>query len=67
VFLSFAAHFMFTEVSNQVFTQVIVSFFGIAIMVAVAAMISWYKQAERRGGGPRPPAASRPGYAGGDA
>jgi hypothetical protein len=65
VFLSFAAHFMFTEVSNQVFAQVIVSISGIAIMVAVAAVISWYKQAERRGGGPRPPAA-RPGYAGGD-
>jgi hypothetical protein len=66
VFLSFAGHFVFTEVSNQVFTQVIVSLCGVAIMVAVAAMISWYKQAERRGGGPRPPAA-RPGYAGGDA
>jgi hypothetical protein len=66
VFLSFAGHFVFTEVSNRVLTQVIVSFLGIAIMVAVAALISWYRQAERRGGGPRPPAA-RPGYAGGDA
>jgi len=65
VFLSFAAHFVFTEVSNRVFTQVVISIFGIAVMVAVAALISWYRQAERRGGGPRPPAA-RPGYAGGD-
>jgi hypothetical protein len=65
VFLSFAGHFVFTEVSNRVFTQVIVSILGIAIMVAVAALISWYRQAERRGGGPRPPAA-RPGYAGGE-
>jgi hypothetical protein len=44
---------------------VVVSFLGIAIMVAVAALISWYRQAERQGGGPRPPAA-KPGYAGGD-
>ena len=33
-------------------------------MVAIAAMLSWYKQAERQGGGPRPPAA-RPGLRGG--
>jgi hypothetical protein len=65
VFLSFAGHFVFTEVSNRVLTQVVVSFLGIAIMVAVAALISWYRQAERQGGGPRPPAA-KPGYAGGD-
>ncbi|MGA7066683.1 MAG: OpgC domain-containing protein [Pseudolabrys sp.] len=65
VFLSFAGHFVFTEVSNRVVTQIIVSFAGIAIMVAVAALISWYRQAERRGGGPRPPAA-KPGYAGGE-
>jgi hypothetical protein len=65
VFLSFAGHFVFTEVSNRVFMQVIVSVAGIAIMVAIAALISWYRQAERQGGEPRPPAA-RPGYAGGD-
>jgi hypothetical protein len=65
VFLSFAGHFVFTEVSNRVLTQVVVSFLGIAIMVAVAALISWYRQAERQGGGPAPPAA-KPGYAGGD-
>jgi hypothetical protein len=66
VFLSFAGHFMFTEVSNRLFMHVAVSVAGIAIMVAIAAMLSWYKQAERQGGGPRPPAA-RPGLAGGDA
>ena len=38
----------------------VVSFLGIAIMVAVAALISWYRQAERQGGGPAPP----PGEAG---
>jgi hypothetical protein len=66
VFLSFAGHFMFTEVSNRIFMHIAVSVAGIAIMVAIAAMLSWYKQAERQSGGPRPPAA-RPGLAGGDA
>jgi len=66
VFLSFAGHFVFTEVSNRLLTHVLVSLAGIAVMVGVAALISWYRRAERQGGGPRPPAA-RPGYAGGDA
>src|SRR5690348_7590474 len=66
VFLSFAGHFVFTEVSNKLLTHVLVSLAGIAVMVGVAALISWYRRAERQGGGPRPPAA-RPGYAGGDA
>jgi hypothetical protein len=66
VFLSFAGHFVFTEVSDRLYTQVLVSAAGIAIMVGVAAMVSWYKRMERRGPGPRPPAAL-PGYAGGGA
>lgn len=65
VFLAFAGHFVFTEVSNRVYTHILVSLAGIAVMVAAAALVSWYKQVERRGGGPRPPAA-KPGYAGGD-
>jgi uncharacterized membrane protein AbrB (regulator of aidB expression) len=63
VFLAFAGHFVFTEVSNRLLTHVIVSVAGIAIMVGAAAVLSWYKNIER---GPRPPAA-RPGFAGGDA
>ena len=43
VFLSFAGHFMFTEVSNRLPMQIAVSLAGIAIMVAAAALISWYK------------------------
>jgi hypothetical protein len=66
VFLSFAGHFVFTEVSNRILTHVIVSVAGIALMVAAAALISWYRQIERHGSGPRPPA-TRPGFAGGDA
>jgi hypothetical protein len=64
VFLSFAGHFVFTEVSNRVIVHVIVSVAGIAVMVAAAAVLSWYKQVERQG--PRPPS-TKPGYAGGDA
>jgi hypothetical protein len=66
VFLAFAAHFLFTEVSNSLLSQVIISLAGIVIMVAVAALISWYRGMERQGPGPRPPA-MKPGYAGGDA
>lgn len=64
VFLSFAGHFVFTEVSNRLAVQIAVSLCGIAIMVAAAAVLSWYKRVERQG--PRPPSI-KPGYAGGDA
>ena len=66
VFLSFAGHFLFTEVSNRLLMHVIVSLGGIVVMIAVAAVLSWYKKVERRGAGPRPPAAL-PGLVGGDA
>lgn len=62
VFLAFAGHFVFVEVSNRLFMHVVVSVAGIAIMVAVAALVAWYKRTERRG--PRPPAAL-PAAAGG--
>lgn len=61
VFLSFAGHFVFTEVSNRVVVHVLVSVAGIAIMVGTAALLSWYKRVERQG--PRPPI-TKPGYAG---
>lgn len=64
VFLSFAGHFVFMEVSNRVITHVIVSVAGIAAMVGAAALLSWYKRVERQG--PRPPT-TKPGFAGGDA
>ncbi len=63
MFLAFAGHFVFTEVSNRLLTHVIVSASGIAIMVAAATVLSWYKSIER---GPRPPSI-KPGFAGGDA
>ena len=64
VFLAFAGHFVFTEVSNRLLTHVIVSVAGIAVMVAAAALVSWYKAVERKG--PRPPS-TKPGFAEGDA
>ncbi len=66
VFLSFAGHFVFTEVSNRVPTQMLVSAAGITIMVAAAALISWYRRVEREGSGPRPPS-TKAGFAGGGA
>jgi hypothetical protein len=62
VFLSFAGHFVFTEVSNRLLMHVLVSAGGIAIMVGTATLLSWYKRVER---GPRPPPA-KTGYAGSD-
>jgi hypothetical protein len=66
VFLSFGGHFVFTELSNRIWVQILVSAAGILAMVAAAALTSWYRKIERRGGGPRPPVRS-PGLAGGGA
>jgi hypothetical protein len=63
VFLSFAGHFIFTEVSNRIPVQFLVSLAGILIMAGAAWLISWYKRIERQG--PRPPVA-KPGLAGGE-
>jgi hypothetical protein len=66
IFLSFAGHFVFNELSDRAVTQVLVSAAGIAIMVAAAAMIAWYKKIEGRSPGSRskPPDAD---LAGGEA
>jgi len=66
IFLSFAGHFVFNEVSDAVYMQVLVSALGIAIMCAAAALMSWYKTIEGRSPGSRskPPDAD---LAGGEA
>jgi hypothetical protein len=51
VFLSFAGHFVFIELSDRVPMQVLVSAAGIAIMVGIAALLSWYKGIEGRSSG----------------
>ncbi|MPZ56621.1 MAG: OpgC domain-containing protein [Rhizobiales bacterium] len=66
VFLSFAAHFVFTEISNRVVVQVLVSLVGIVLMIAAATLAAWYKRVERRGSD-SPPPGSRAGLAGGEA
>jgi hypothetical protein len=48
VFLSFIAYFVLSEFSNRVIMQVLVSFLGIALMVMLAASMTWYKRVERR-------------------
>ena len=60
VFLSFAAHFVMVEIYGGLLMQVVLSLAGIAIMVATAVFISWYKDMEGRGGSKRP---KRPGEA----
>jgi len=60
VFLAFAAHFVFTEVSNRLPVQVLVSLAGILAMVATAKLLAWYKAVEK---GPKPPPSVRPGLA----
>ena len=55
VFLSFAAHFAMVQIDPGVGMQIGLSLLGIAVMVATAALISWYKRIEGR----RP--RSRPG------
>jgi hypothetical protein len=65
VFLAFAAHFVMVEFFGGLHMQVILSIAGIAIMIATATLISWYKRVESRGGPPkRPPDAD---LAGGEA
>ena len=47
VFLSFAAHFVLVEFGDEVWMQLAVNAVGIGIMLTVAALIHWYKTAER--------------------
>jgi len=64
VFLSFTGHFLLVEVSPRLWMQVVVSLAGIAIMVAAASLMRWYRSIEGRRPGPRPPSRS---LAGGEA
>jgi hypothetical protein len=53
VFLSFLGHFTTVEISNSIPMQILISAVGILIMIAVAWLISWYKDIEGRGPGAR--------------
>ncbi len=50
VFLSFGAHLVLVEVSGRLLTHVLVSVGGIIAMVALAALMSWYQENEKRRG-----------------
>ena len=47
VFLSFGAHFILASVGGGSFAEVLVSVAGILIMIGVAGLADWYKQAEK--------------------
>jgi hypothetical protein len=55
VFLAFTGHIVLVEVSDRISMQIAISALGIALMVAVAALITWYKVMEGRRPGTRPP------------
>lgn len=44
VFLSFTAHILMIEVSSRILFQVIISLGGIAAMIALAGIMTWYKK-----------------------
>jgi hypothetical protein len=48
VFLSFTGHMLLVEFSSGLPAQVAVSLAGIALMIAMAYYLSWYRRSERR-------------------
>jgi hypothetical protein len=54
IFLSFLGHFVTSEISRSIGIQILISVLGIAAMIAVAWLLSWYKSIEGRGSGPQP-------------
>jgi hypothetical protein len=67
VFLAFTGHFILVEISDRISMQIAISAIGIALMVAAAAMIGWYKVIEGRRPGPRAPQNLDSDLAGGEA
>ncbi len=48
VFLAFAGQFIISEWSGGPFVQTVISVLGIAIMIATASLLTWYKRMEGR-------------------
>jgi hypothetical protein len=48
VFLAFAGQFIISEWSGGPFIQTVISLLGIAIMIATASLLTWYKRMEGR-------------------
>jgi hypothetical protein len=57
-FLAFAGHFVIVETAGGFGVDIAISIVGIAIMIATAVLIDWYKGIEGRPRGPRPAAAA---------
>jgi hypothetical protein len=57
-FLAFAGHFVIVETAGGFGVDIAISIVGIAIMIATAVLIDWYKGIEGRPHGPRPAAAA---------
>ncbi len=53
IFLSFAAQFVLVEVSPGLPAQIAVSAVGMAVMVALAYLLTWYNETEKTGAPPR--------------
>jgi hypothetical protein len=67
VFLAFAGHFALIEISGALWMQVVISLLGIAVMVATAALTTWYKDLEGRSSPSRPKKTPDADLAGGEA
>jgi hypothetical protein len=63
ILLSLLAHFVLTEFYRGVMMQLLVTIAGIAIMIATAMLMDWYKALDRRqkGAPPRAPMPTPPG------
>jgi hypothetical protein len=48
IFLSFAGHFVLVEISNAAWMQILVSLAGIALMTALAYLLTWYQRLDKR-------------------
>jgi hypothetical protein len=48
IFLAFAGHFVLVEISSRAWMQVVVSFAGIALMTALAYLLTWYQRLDER-------------------
>ncbi|MGE5145616.1 MAG: OpgC domain-containing protein, partial [Candidatus Eiseniibacteriota bacterium] len=55
IFLSFAGHFVLTEISRGTLAQIAVNAVGVGLMIAMAYLLTWYKSADAV---PKPVAAS---------
>ncbi|MFK8250731.1 OpgC domain-containing protein [Ancylobacter terrae] len=47
VFLSFAAHFLLSDVNGSIMMQIWLSFVGILLMIGLSALLGWYGRIER--------------------